>query len=38
VGLTPVPAVIFGIVVFFIRRKRERIDVPESRSVSGGEA
>ena len=38
VGLSPIPAILMGIIVFFIRRKRERIEVPESRSLAGGEA
>ncbi|MEN8151981.1 MAG: hypothetical protein ABFS86_19355, partial [Planctomycetota bacterium] len=38
VGLSPIPAILVGIIVFFVRRKRERIEVPESRSLTGGEA
>jgi len=38
VAFTPIPAVIAGIVIFLLRRKRERIAVPAARSVTGGEA
>ena len=34
--LSPIPAILSGLFVFLLRRKRERITVPAARTVEGG--
>jgi ABC-2 type transport system permease protein len=38
VGISPLPAILVGILIFVLRRNRERMAVPETRSVGGGES
>jgi gliding motility-associated transport system permease protein/gliding motility-associatede transport system auxiliary component len=36
VGISPIPAILAGLFVYLMRRKRERVSVPATRSVEGG--
>ncbi len=38
VGISPVPAILAGLLIFLVRRSRERMAVPAARSVEGGGA